>query len=151
MHYIHYGSDSFDINKFEPVSNRERWNKPNGGLWSSPIDSNNGWRDWCLSNFYTRCDLNKSVEFDLSNDTNIFKIYDNETLSKLLYYTKDPSLGIFSVDDRYHNINFEWLMIHGYDGIEVLINTEEIYFKLYGWDCDTLLIFNPDVMIFNKE
>lgn len=42
-----------------------------------------------------------------------------------------------------------------YDGIELHISEEttdldkydELYFALYGWDCDSILIMNPDVVI----
>ncbi len=34
-----------------------------------------------------------------------------------------------------------------YDVIEANIsNSNELYFALYGWDCDSILVMNPDVI-----
>lgn len=42
-----------------------------------------------------------------------------------------------------------------YDGIEVLMSEEDkldleigkgLYWELYGWDCDSLLVFNKDIV-----
>jgi hypothetical protein len=38
----------------------------------------------------------------------------------------------------------------GYDGIEIEINSVDIYFDMYGWDVDSILIFNPDIIIEEK-
>ena len=67
-------------------------------------------------------------------------------------------LDIYDNDLRYHwpkrpghtwwNLNFERMVHDGYDGMEVIISTNDIYYALYGWDCDSLLVFNPDIMIF---
>lgn len=35
-----------------------------------------------------------------------------------------------------------------YDAIEVTIGYDrDLYYALYGWDCDSILIMNPDVVI----
>lgn len=35
-----------------------------------------------------------------------------------------------------------------YDALEVLISEDhELYFNLYGWDCDSIVIMNPEVII----
>jgi len=35
-----------------------------------------------------------------------------------------------------------------YDAIEVNISGDpELHFTLYGWDCDSILIMNPDIII----
>lgn len=49
--YIHYGSDHFSMEKFKEIQNKlndHSWqNKPNYGLWASPVDAEYGWADWC--------------------------------------------------------------------------------------------------------
>jgi len=48
MECICYSGNCFDIKKFKPIKNLN-WIKPEGGLWSSPIDSEWGWKDWCMA------------------------------------------------------------------------------------------------------
>ncbi len=49
--YIHYGSEHFDLNIFDPIENWAGRNKPSGGLWSSPVDSPYyDWKEWCEDN-----------------------------------------------------------------------------------------------------
>ena len=45
-------------------------------------------------------------------------------------------------------LDFPKLYYQGYDGVEIYMASEDIYFEFYGWDVDTLLLWNPDVMIF---
>lgn len=142
--YIHYGSDKFDINKFNSIKNRS-FIKPEGGLWSSPVNAPNySWYDWCLDNdFYTE-QLKKSFIFTIKPTSKIITIDTNDkrkafTNNKDLYYS-DRS-GVFE------NINFQHLVELGYDGLEIFIFSEEVYFSFYGWDVDSLLVFNPDIII----
>ena len=38
-----------------------------------------------------------------------------------------------------------------YDAIEVLISGDPgLYYELYGWDCDSILIMNPEIIIEEK-
>ena len=141
MDYIHYSGEPFNISKFKPVVNRPFWVKPDGGLWASPINSDNNWYTWCRNNMYKPEKLIYSIEFDLSPDAKVLKIHNNDDLTKFLdIYNK-------SIKKYYTYPDFEQMVKDGYDAIEVLINTDVIYFKLYGWDCDTLLVFNPDVIV----
>lgn len=152
MQYIHYGSNSFDISSFKPISNRQ-YNKPNGGLWASPIgtlhNEYHGWYNWCKENSYKVDRLNKSFTFNIDSEAKIFKIHKDEDLKKLKIYDRSYLLGFSSEDqDAFWNINFEQMIFDGYQAIEVLINTQKIYWDLYGWDCDSLLVFDPEIMIF---
>ena len=43
--------------------------------------------------------------------------------------------------------DFEKLLSDGVDAIELFISDDrELYWSLYGWDCDSILIMNPDVV-----
>ena len=45
-------------------------------------------------------------------------------------------------------IDFELMIKNGIDVIEFnLSNDEDLYFALYGWDCDCILVLNPEVII----
>src|SRR5947207_9330915 len=48
-----YGIRKFNPDKFKPVQN-QTWNKPRGGLWTSPLRSKYGWIDWCKAENFNR-------------------------------------------------------------------------------------------------
>jgi hypothetical protein len=145
--YIHYGSPKFDINEFCPISNIDRFNKPHGGLWASPVNSDHNWRWWCLnSNYKTYC-LNEHFSFKLKDDANICDINSRSDLIKLKQqgFCHDYQNPFPSPQDYYPD--FEKLIDAGYDGMAVTMDNN-LYFSLYGWDCDSLLVFDPNCMIF---
>lgn len=45
--YIHYGSNSFQKNRFVPIESRDFSNKPKGGLWACACHAKNAWSKWC--------------------------------------------------------------------------------------------------------
>lgn len=137
--YIHYGHKRFNKYLFVPVKNIYSWNKPMGGLWASPENAQFGWREWCEAEHFTRCRRDISFRFRLSVTANILHIrcvedarglpQQEHTLSRLIY----P--------------DFEKLLENGVDAIELhLSHAPELYKELYGWNCDCILIMNPDVV-----
>ena len=165
--YIHYGSNKFDIGRFINVYNIPFMNKPGGGLWASRIDSLYGFKDFCKSNdmngspYY---DFNKSFVFSLKDDAKIFNIssYEDYLNAPKCSYMHN-NLGNIRFSDEI--IDYE-KMSSSYDAIELnyfskLLSNEIIVFyndineyfkkslkhKLNNWDCDCILIMNPDVII----
>ena len=128
LQLITYGKNQFDINKFEPIKND--FIKPFGGLWSSPINSNYGWFDWCKENDFG--DLSCSFRFDFIG--NVFIIDNVNHLKKLSWIS-------FMCPD------FEKLIKLKYDAIYLTEKGEkETRFSdpsFYGWDCESVLIMNP--------
>lgn len=128
--YIHYGSEKFYADYFEPAKTKHLkdgpWIKPTGGLWASRADSS--------------CGCN-SFAFKLKPKTKIFNIKskeDIETLEKIGVYEN------YGRPDRcLYGINIDPLVKSGYDGIEVFMNNE-LYWDLYGWDYDSIILFNSD-------
>ena len=52
-----------------------------------------------------------------------------------------------SCESCYDFLDFEELS-KKYDAIEVWISKDSnLYFELYGWDCDSILIMNPKIII----
>lgn len=146
--YIHYGHSSFDRNLFIPIRNQERWVKPHGGLWASSVDAGYGWKDWCISNGFKIERLVEYFEFTLSDDTRVLHIYDVAQLSEL------PQI---EGPDMWCCLDFEQLLSDGYGAVELHLSEEKrdklscvfakgLYWELYGWDCDSILIMNPDVV-----
>ncbi len=63
----------------------------------------------------------------------------------------------FSHSSRWITLDFEELS-KSYDGIELHLSEEEtedifngLYWKLYGWDCDSILIFNKDIIVLEEK
>ena len=136
--HIHYGHKYFDGNLFMEIKNRELgFVKPYGGLWASNINAKYGWKDWCKDNRFRKCSIENSFKFKLKDNTRILRIDNADTLKELPI-----------VDSPYKftwiNLDFEKIK-NEYDAIEVLISKDQqLYWVLYGWDCDSLLILNKD-------
>ena len=144
MKYIHYGSDKFDINKFEIIENRAFFPKPTGGLWASRIDAIYSWKDWCIKENFCTDSLNEYFIFSLQESAKVLTIDNTEKL-KNLPKTDDIVGGM------YITLDFEKLSKE-YDAIEVLISEDpDLYFSLYGWDCDSIVIMNPNIIILEQE
>lgn len=136
--YIHYGSKVFDKNKFEKVSNY--FIKPRGGFWASRIDSEYGWKEWNDDNKFTTCQKENSFEFSLSPGANVVELFTLEDLQNLPIRQKDFFVGEFYI------IDFEECVKRGIDAIELRDIEKGLYYPLYGWDCECILILNPDIV-----
>lgn len=130
---ITYGCGNFDPEKFINIKNA-RFIKPNGGLWSSPVDSQYGWKEWCQSEcFYTET-LEEYFKFDFYGNTVVI-----DSLADLDQLT--------FISDRC--IDFECLVNKGIDAIFLTDkgqgDTRLSHPKnLYGWDCECVLVMNKD-------
>jgi len=148
--YIHYGSKEFDKTRFQPIKNHEIMAKPEGGLWASQVGCEFGWKEWCDSSKFKDCTKENSFTFTLAENANILYINsvdDLEPLPKIKSIIPD---GISS----WVTLDFEALMKDGVDAIQVDMSNEvcsdylnRLHYKLYGWDCDSILILNKDVII----
>mgnify|MGYP001322952334 CR=1 FL=1 len=133
--YIHYGHDRFDPNLFHHIQNEHNWVKPKGGLWASPVNAKLGWKDWCKIEEFRECIEENSFKFTLPG-ANIFVIDSVEKLNAL------PSLGLNCIRKL---IDFEKCIELGYDAIELNLSSDhQLYWELYGWDCDSIIVMNPD-------
>lgn len=136
--YIHYGHATFDPNLFKQIQNEQCWIKPIGGLWASPVDAKLGWKNWCEREEFRECTEENSFSFTLP-ESNIFIIDSVEKLKELPTIV-DPvceSIGTL--------IDFEKCIEIGYDAIELNLSMNpRLYWELYGWDCDSILVMNPD-------
>lgn len=139
--YRHYGSSVFDISKFRSVTNRPGitfTNKPYGGLWASPVDSDDDWYNWCLSEDFNIESLDEYFDFTLKENSKILSINAVSDLNKITDCIEIIHYCYVTV-----RIDFESLIKAGYDAIYVPYNYETCQI-FYGWDVDTLLVLNPD-------
>lgn len=145
--YIHYGSTQ--LHKINPIRNHQLSVKPKGGLWASPVDSEFGWADFCRTeDIYTES-LAESFSFWLTENAKILHIYSEEQLAKLPKIKVTPDLEETIGKVPWIALDFEALEKQ-YDGIELHLSDEEsddgLFFALYGWNCDCILIFHEDVI-----
>lgn len=143
MEYIHYGDKIFNRNKFSKIKNIN-FVKPEGGLWASRIDSKYGWIDWVKDNNFRTDEYRNDnyFKFKLNDKAKILIIDSVDILKKLPINRNIP----YPIIASWVNLDFEELS-KKYDAIEVLISKDErLYWELYGWDCDSILIMNEDVI-----
>lgn len=147
--YIHYGSTDFDSEKGFPIKNRQPpWCKPLGGFWASRLDATFGWKEWCEREDFRVCDSNESFQFVLKEGARVEVIHDLAKLRSL------PILTISEGLSQTYNIDFEKCRNTGIDAIELCwygdewkeVAKDDLYFALYGWDCDSIVILNPDIV-----
>ena len=134
---IHYGTDSLDPGKIKAIRNRS-WTKPHGGLWSSPVDSEYGWKEWCAENDFGN--LSKHSLFKFEGVT--LTIDCAEDLDSFSWNKINGMDSVLAID-------FENLVLCGIDAIHLTVRGERMTRwsgtkNLYGWDCETVLVMHPD-------
>ena len=144
--YIHYGSSKYEALKFIPIKNEPIEVKPQGGLWASAVDSQFGWKDWCEKTAIFPERLYESFLFTLKEDTNILYINSRNDMDGL---PRNKTLELsFETELIWISLDFEKILADGIDAIQLnLSNDDDLYFVLYGWDCDSILIMNKDIIV----
>lgn len=144
--YIHYGDSHFKKELWKSIKNELFRNKPLGGLWASAVDAEWGWRDWSECEHFNVERLKKSFHFTLSENANVFHVYSKADLENVPMQINSSKLMVFP--------DFEEMIKQGYDAMELHLSEDRavneddsLYWLLYGWDCDSILIFNPDIII----
>lgn len=148
--YIHYGSTQFDPTKGFPIKNEANWSKPIGGLWASRKNATFGWKDWCAAEEFRECTDDNSFDFVIKDGSNV------ATVSNLLQLQQLPKMEICRRSGVYnYNIDFEKCVQAGIEAIELCwygdefrnISSGDLHFALLGWDCDSIVVLNPDAVI----
>lgn len=143
--YIHYGSKEYDSSMFYSITNVNGWTKPLGGLWASNINAEYGWKDSCMENDFRKNRLKYSFTFKLRENANVLFIDSTEILSRLPINARTPVKSWTCLD-------FENILKSGIDAIDVNITKcWSLYEALYGWDCDSILILNKDVIVVEEK
>lgn len=138
--YVHYGHKSFDKALFKPIKNHALLSKPDGGLWASPIDSEYGWKDWCVSESFRDCNEDDSFIFILATGAKVMILDSVDKLVLVPHVEQEHSV-------TWQCLDFEKIVELGYDAILYLQSEDHrLYMELYGWDCDSLLVLNPDIV-----
>lgn len=142
--YIHYGHGTYVTP--DPIRNRDYlFTKPIGGLWASRKDTDYGWKQWCEQEEFRLDTFDTYFEFTLKDKARILVIRHEDQLDNL------PKLQPYDKDDAYSEcyLDFEELKKQ-YDVIE-FFEDYRLHWRLYGWDCDSILVMNPDVVEILQE
>ena len=143
MQYIHYGHREFCSELFVPVKNEPLFSKPTGGFWASPVDTPNGWKQWCERENFRKCNDQNAFVFSLSESARVLHIRKEQDLKKLPKAQQE--VGFFCL---WTCLDFEELA-RKYDAIELHLSEDYfLYQALYGWDCDSILILHPEIIVF---
>lgn len=121
-----------------------------GGLWTSPIYSENSWRKWCEREDFHLERLNKSFRLEIDT-SNLLIINSLDDLTQKMVHPHimelDPSGFPYINWERLVNLyNGIWLTARG--------EAETRYshpYSLYGWDCETIFLFNEKPIIKIRE
>lgn len=153
--YIHYGNSAFDRELFIPIKNKSYLPKPHGGLWASRIGAQRSWADWCEAEDFVECSIDNSFTFRLHERARVLCIENVKQLKGLPYRDSIDDLfpitvarqGQFGEPGFIACLDFEQLLADGWDAVEVWISKDYgLYWALYGWDCDSIVVMNPDVI-----
>lgn len=137
--YIHYGDHCFRLDKWKSIKN-DYFTKPKGGLWASQIDAKFGWKQWNEREHFAECNKENSFIFSLSSDARILLIDNQDILSTLgSDLCHQHGMSVF--------LDFEKLA-KTYDAIDFrLSNDGRLYWSMCGWDCDSILVMHPWVIM----
>ena len=147
--YIHYGSNQLIKDKVTEMK-REAGsnmyiNKPDFGLWGSPVDCEFGWKEWCESEDFRTDTLDRYFVFKVKDGDKIFTVRKNDDVSDYLY---TPHLFTLKYMFPPKYIDFDKIMKE-YDGMELIHGDNYMdlhYGYFYSWDVDSIVVWNPDVI-----
>ncbi len=145
--FIHYGH-LIEKEKFVPAfdGKTKYLQKPEGGLWSSPVDSSWGWVDWCTAEEFRTGTFKVWTKFKLKPNTKILIVDSFDDLARIFskYAIRDKTTCFEQV------LAFNKIIADGYDGMYLTENGNiechfpQIDINLYTWDCESLVLFNMD-------
>lgn len=142
--YIHYGDDKFE--KPGSIRNLDQFTKPSGGFWASRKGDPFGWKRWCEREDFRLNRLERSFEFVLKDFAKVAVLSNSKDLIPM------PKLkDSWKPHKDSHDLFVDWCCLDFealskiYDAIEIT-NIRELYWDLYGWDCNSILIMNPDIV-----
>lgn len=133
---VHYGASDYNPRLLEPIENGMF--KPEGGLWASPVGSENGWSDWCQSEMPHWC-TDEKFTLRLNHDAKVVKIDSVEDL-----------LGLPTTTDKFGEITVDWALIGKTADAIWLTAKGQMETRrcrpvsTYGWDVESVLIINPN-------
>ena len=152
--YRHYGNDHFKKTLVKNIKQRDfGWGKPFGGFWACRTDADLSWKDYCeMEEFRLDC-FDKHFDFTLKDNAKILLIKNISEFVNIKkeheeWFLKNEYIQFCDLSETFDFVKLSTL----FDGIEIYAGSDrELYFKFYGWDCDSIVIFNRDIVEVLKE
>lgn len=163
--FITYG---FFINptQFRQITpnNKKYWrNKPDGGVWASPVNSRAGWREWCIRENWNVESLSVYTKWKLADQSKIL-IIDSERDVKEAYKKYNLEFkGLYLESERAY-LDFWKMKNDGWDGVWLtenglmeagkyygIMTHDGKYLDLYGWDVESIVVWNVDQIVITEK
>lgn len=151
--HIYFGDrpDHFVSDMFVEIENEANFVKPNGGFWASPVDCEYG-----FDQFFHEVHPHETMKEYLIELTDDAKVYHIRSYADLIGLPKNEesileSSYVIDFEKVYHELGYDAIEFHytesnNTDGCMPVYNAKTCYCALYGWDCDSILIMNPNIV-----
>lgn len=147
--YVHYGTGNFDKHRFQQAENIQNSSKPRYGLWGSPVDSKNSWKEWCLEKECRELSEENCFYFRIRG-WHVYEICKEEDL-EILPHVK-VSLGFQArINTSYYYLDFEKIRKQEWPYFALDIQINEVEEKLVGYDCDCILVLDERDLVENYD
>ena len=142
--FVVYGK-TIDSKKFvKPHNGHNQFlNKPDGGLWASPVDSEWGWCDWCSSEDFP-ITLDVWTRFRLDPEARVLEIHCLDHLKEVFrrYGRRHPIFGETVLDWGLLRAHYDGVFLSEQGNRECHLPMDPGAPDLNGWDCECLLVLD---------
>lgn len=143
MIYRHFGNNTIDPNH---VYGKPRYDKP-AGLWSSPLNGHETWKDFCLYNDYETEKIQEHFDFRLADRARILKVKCLKDAEPYIMKGIPNSLLSLLIMPTGYGLDHIRLK-HDFDGMEVTLSRELRKHPVFElWDVDSLVLWNLNVIV----
>ncbi len=144
--FVHCGSSVFYPNAIKPVR-AYLSQKPEGGLWASPVETNKGWEKWRAGEMDAHYEQDQRFEWQLKPGAQVLSITTMDDVAYLIQkygmqmdyasgYLPDRGFGCHDID---------WAAVAmDFDG--VYYDFTKLSDTLFTWDCDSVVMFNGNMI-----
>lgn len=153
MVLVCHGKEEFNPDLFQSIQNNYYgWNKPMGGLWTSPKDSAHSWENWCRRNNFRQGELTLKFELQFVEPVKVMKIDSMEDFYEIPVVISEPIESLDFEELAEHGVDAIWLTEDGerrtrFGGVFDKKSRVSLSSNLYGWDCETVLLINCNCVV----